>query len=160
MITSFKFSPNGNLVYNGTSFRTIASQVSLTMTQTVHLAIPIRWAIVWYSEGVARTQSVITTCLGTNTGLLITLVSFCISGFSSSKSSWMFHGSLWNCPTNLLAWKFVALHHPPIRRSRMHANCFDLTVAQFHNCNWRQQPNQSHQYLSSRFWMSSMTTPP
>ena len=56
LTTSFKPSPDGNRMYIGRSFRTIALHVSLTITQTVQWAIPKRWATLQYAAGVAKTQ--------------------------------------------------------------------------------------------------------
>ena len=85
VITTFKPSPVGKRMYSGTSFCTIALHGFLTMIHTVHLAIPNRWATVWYSDGVAKIQSVIATRLSTDTGLLITVVSFSTNGLNCSQ---------------------------------------------------------------------------
>ena len=51
---------------------TIAVQVSRTISHTVDLGTPKRWAMVQYSEGVARNHNVIAILHSTEVALCIT----------------------------------------------------------------------------------------
>ena len=57
--------PLGNCMYLCRRERTMVVQVSWTISHTVERAIPNRWAIVRYSQGVARHHSVTATLFST-----------------------------------------------------------------------------------------------
>ena len=90
---SHSLSPTGKWTYLGNSTFTIAAQVSLTIQQTVHRATPNSYAIVWYSDVVARTHSVIATLCCTDIAflnLVLNLMMLCSSWLHMYRNvSWL-----------------------------------------------------------------------
>ena len=78
--TLLRCSLAGNLMYLFIRTFTIAAQVSCTMLQTVHLAMPNRCPIVRYSTEVARHQMVIATRCWTGIALRILVLCRLITG--------------------------------------------------------------------------------